>query len=473
VAAPLTSNTTYGPLDFGYFQAGTVTGTVRFDRDGDNDLFADNEPGMQGVTVTLRLGGSDVLATTTDATGAYTFTNVTPAISYTVRVTKPDTLNFLLVTPAGGDNDMATTDGGNTYAETAPFTVTSGAAISRTAAVRGRATVTGQVWEDDNGNGVRDTGENVGALPGVTVNLTVTVNLPGLLSTTITTSTVTSGGFYTFTALPGWANASTEVSFTLGFATPSGWFDTLADVGAPATDSDGSGTGPDQLDDQALERGDTEIRDRGYYRPAVIQVRVFEENPPIDNIYATGDAPLSATITLTPDVVLSGPSEQDATGIITYTVAPTTTDYVIGVTTPAGYTPSPENTGTRTVTAPLTSNTTYGPFEFGYFQAGTVTGAVRFDRDGDNDLFADTEPGMQGVTVTLRLGGSDVLTTTTDATGAYTFTGVLPANGYQVRVINPDPTNFLLVTPAGGDNDRDETAATLRDAAQRTGRPPE
>jgi hypothetical protein len=34
---------------------------------------------------------------------------------------------------------------------------------------------------------------------------------------------------------------------------------------------------------------------------------------------------------------------------------------------------------------------------------------------------------MQGVTVTLRLGGSDVLTTTTDATGAYTFTGVLPA----------------------------------------------
>jgi hypothetical protein len=61
VAAPLTSNTTYGPLEFGYFRPGTVTGAVRFDRDADNDLFADNEPGMQGVTVTLRLGGSDVL----------------------------------------------------------------------------------------------------------------------------------------------------------------------------------------------------------------------------------------------------------------------------------------------------------------------------------------------------------------------------------------------------------------------------
>jgi hypothetical protein len=455
VTAPLTSNTTYGPLDFGYFQAGTVTGTVRFDRDGDNDLFADTEPGMQGVTVTLRLGGSDVLTTTTDATGAYTFTNVTPAISYTVRVTNPDTLNFLLVTPAGGDNDMATTDGGNTYAETAPFTVTSGAAISRTAAVRGRATVTGQVWEDLNGNGVRDGSENVGALPGVTVNLTVTVNLPGLLSTTITTTATTNAsGVYTFTALPGGASAA-EANFTLRFATPSGWFDTLTDVaaGAPNNDSDGIGTGGDQLDDQALGRGATETRDRGYYRPAVIQVRVFEENPPIDNIYATGDAPLSATITLTPNVVLSGPSAQDATGIITYTVAPTTTAYVIGVTTPAGYTPSPGNTGTLTVTAPLTSNTTFGPLEFGYFQAGTVTGTVRFDRDGDNDLFADNEPGMQGVTVTLRLGGSDVLTTTTDATGAYTFTNVTPNISYTVRVTNPDTLNFLLVTPAGGDND--------------------
>jgi hypothetical protein len=190
-----------------------------------------------------------------------------------VRVINPDPTNFLLVTPAGGDNDLQTSVGDD--ADTAAFNVAPGATVSglSDAAVRGRATVTGQVWEDLNGNGVRDAGENVGALPGVTVALTVNVDLPGLLSTTITTNTTTNAsGFYTFTALPGWANASTEVSFTLGFATPSGWFDTLADVGAPATDSDGSGTGPDQLDDQALGRGDTETRDRGYYRPAVTVV---------------------------------------------------------------------------------------------------------------------------------------------------------------------------------------------------------
>ncbi|MCL6539654.1 MAG: hypothetical protein K6T87_03525 [Roseiflexus sp.] len=462
-----------GVFEFGHFRPGTVTGAVRFDRDADNDLFADNEPGMQGVTVTLWLSNSVVLTTTTDATGAYTFTNVTPAVSYTVRVTNPDTLNFLLVTPAGGDNDMATTDGGNTYAETVPFTVTSGAAISRTAAVRGRATVTGQVWEDLNGNGQRDAGEGVGALPGVTVALTVNVNLPGLLSTTITTNTTTNAsGFYTFTALPGWANASTEVSFTLGFATPSGWFDTLADVGAPATDSDGSGTGPDQLDDQGLQRNTTATRDRGYYRPAVIQVRVFEETtPPINNVYAAGDAPIAgATVALTPNVTLGGPFGPDATGIISYTVTPTTTAYTVGVASvPAGYFPSPGNTGTATAPAPLISGQTISPLPFGYYRNGVISGTVWFDANV-NGTFNTGEPTMAGVTVTLHLdpdatvNGNETLigTFTTGDNGIYQFTNITPTDvlttGTLYRVRFELPTGYVFTTqgaPITTDNNSD------------------
>jgi hypothetical protein len=160
---------------------------------------------------------------------------VPPANNYSVRVINPDPTNFLLVTPAAGDNDLQTPVGDD--ADTATFNVAPGATVSGSsdAAVRGRATVTGQVWEDLDGDGVRDSGETVGALPGVTVNLTVTVNLPGRLSTTILTTTTTdASGVYTFTALPGWANASNEVSFTLRFATLSGWYDTLADVAAGA-----------------------------------------------------------------------------------------------------------------------------------------------------------------------------------------------------------------------------------------------
>jgi hypothetical protein len=133
-------------------------------------------------------------------------------------------------------------------------------------------------------------------------------------------------------------------------------------------------------------------------------------------------------------------------------------------------TPSPGNTGGAQVRpqrrhAGQTVRPS-GPCEFGLLPGwhGDRRGAL-FDRDADNDLFADNEPGMQGVTVTLWLSNSVVLTTTTDATGAYTFTGVLPANGYQVRVINPDPTNFLLVTPAGGDNDLQTSVGDDADTA--------
>jgi hypothetical protein len=291
VTAPLTSNTTYGPFEFGYFQAGTVTGAVRFDRDGDNDLFADNEPGMQGVTVTLlvgrqRRGGNrdhrrDRRLHLHECDAEYQLHGAGDQPRYAElrarhasgrrqrygddrrrqHVCRDGAVHRHLRRSHQQDGGGARTRHGDR------------AGVGRPQRQRASAT----------------TGENVGALPEVTVNLTVTVNLPGLLSTTITTSTVTSGGFYTFTALPGCVTGTNQVSFTLGFATPSGWFDTPSDVGPqPANnDSDGIGTGVDQLNDQGLQVGLTQTRDRGYYRPAVIQVRVFEETmPPINNVYA-------------------------------------------------------------------------------------------------------------------------------------------------------------------------------------------
>jgi hypothetical protein len=451
-----------------------VTGTVRFDRDGDNILFADNEPGMQGVTVTLRLGGSDVLTTTTDATGAYTFTGVLPANGYQVRVINPDPTNFLLVTPAAGDNDLQTTVGND--ADTGLFNVISGATISglSDAAVRGRATVTGQVWEDLNGNGQRETGEDASNLPNVPVTLTVNVNLPGLLSTTITTNTTTNAsGVYTFTALPGCVTGTNQVSFTLGFATPSGWYDTLPDVGAPATDSDGIGTGTDQLNDQELQVGLTQSRDRGYYRPAVIQVRVFEETtPPINNVYASGDAPIAgATVTLTPNVTLGGPFGPDATGIISYTVTPTTTAYTVGVTAPAAYFPSPGNTGTLTVTAPLTSGQTITPLPFGYYRNGVISGTTWFDTNV-NGTFDTGEPTMAGVTVTLYLdpdatvngNETSIGTFTTGDNGIYQFTNITPTDvlttGTLYRVRFELPTGYAFTTQGALTTDNNSDANT-------------
>ncbi|MBO9389770.1 MAG: hypothetical protein J7482_13385, partial [Roseiflexus sp.] len=422
----LADNTAPSPtteFQFGYFRPGTVTGTVRFDRDADNDLFADDEPGMQGVTVTLRLGGSDVLTTITDATGAYTFTGVLPTNGYQVRVINPDPTNFLLVTPAAGDNDLQTAVEDD--ADTAAFNVAPGATVGglSDAAVRGRATVTGQVWEDDNGNGVRDTGETVGALPGVTVNLTVTVALPGRLNTTVLASAVTdASGVYTFTNLPGGASAA-ETNFTLRFATPSGWFDTLADVGTqPANDdSDGIGTGVDQLDNQALGRGGTETRDRGYYQAVTVVARVFEEltNLPPDNAYTLGDSGIpTATVTITttggPVTPLSVTPIDPTTGLITFTLVPTAsaTPYWVNVAPITGFERSPGNTGAAQVIPNPSPGQTVGPsgLEFGHYRPVTVVARVFEELTNlpPDNAYTLGDSGIPTATVTITTTGGPV-----------------------------------------------------------------
>ncbi|MFQ3684491.1 SdrD B-like domain-containing protein, partial [Roseiflexus sp.] len=265
--------------------------------------------------------------------------------------------------------------------------------------------------------------------------------------------------------------SAAEANFTLRFATPSGWYPTLDDVGPTGTDSDGEGTGPDQLDNQALGRGATENRDRGFYRPAVIQVRVFEETtPPINNVYATGDQPVpGATVALTPSVTLGGPFGPDSTGIISYTVAPTTTAYTVGVTPPAGYFASPGNTGTATAPSPLTSGQTITPLPFGYYRNGVISGTVWFDTDG-NGLFGGGEPTMAGVTVTLFLdpdatvngNETSIGTFTTGDNGIYQFTSITPTDvltpGTQYRIQFTLPAGYAFTTqgaPITTDNNSD------------------
>jgi hypothetical protein len=261
-----------------------------------------------------------------------------------------------------------------------------------------------------------------------TVNLTTTYTL------TATTGTGAGDPNYSFTGIPG---GTSGVTYTLTFDPPDATYTpSLADVGGnDALDSDGPSI---QVTGATVGVSNTLDYDQGYWRPVTVRARIFDEitNLPPDNVYNAGDAGIiTATVRITTTngtvTPLNGSSGIDSTGVVTFTLPPTTTTYWLSVPTPAGFTPSPGNIGALEVNTPnplLADDTAPSPtteFQFGYFRAATITGAVRFDRDGDNDLFADNEPGMQGVTVTLRLGGSDVLTTTTDATGAYTFTAVL------------------------------------------------
>ena len=101
--------------------------------------------------------------------------------------------------------------------------------------------------------------------------------------------------------------------------------------------------------------------------------------------------------------------------------------------------------------------------DFGFVALNSVSGFI-YDDTANNDGSRGTpaaEPLITGQTVTVTLTGTDafgtaVALTTTTATGAYSFTGLLPSNaaGYTITEVN-QPTGFLdgkdkAGTPFGG-----------------------
>jgi len=76
-------------------------------------------------------------------------------------------------------------------------------------------------------------------------------------------------------------------------------------------------------------------------------------------------------------------------------------------------------------------------------ESGVIAGVVWEDLNGDGAL-GTNEPGLAGVTVSLRGRGVDAMSVQTDATGNYRFEG-LPAGNYVVTKVPPD--GFVPTTP--------------------------
>ncbi|PMP80005.1 MAG: hypothetical protein C0183_14080, partial [Roseiflexus castenholzii] len=420
-------------VDAAVYRPASLSGRVFFDQNGNNQDETSPEPGLANFTVNLRRASDDAVVTTTTtlADGSYVFSSVAP-LTYVVEIVRPDPSNWSFVAPdnpSAGDPLASDVDANG---RTGVLTVTSGITVTDVdAGLRGNNTVQGYVFFDRDGSFTQTANDL--ALNSATATLTVTVATVNLTTTyTLTATTTGSDPNYSFAGLPG---GTAGVTYTLAFAPPDGTYTaSLDDVGGnDALDSDGPFI---TVTGATVGVSNTLDYDQGYWRPITVRARIFDEITalPPDNVYNSGDTGITtATVTITTTngtVTPLSSSGIDSTGVVTLTLPPTTTTYWLNVPTPAGFTPSPGNTGALEVNTPSplladdTAPSTTTEFQFGYFRAATVTGAVRFDRDADNDLFGDNEPGMQGVTVRLRLGGSDVLTTTTDATGAYTFTTV-------------------------------------------------
>ncbi|MEY2410168.1 MAG: large repetitive protein, partial [Verrucomicrobiota bacterium] len=173
------------------------------------------EPGISNVTVRLLdCATMNVLATaTTDATGYYLFTNLSPGI-YKIGFVPPAGYVFAPANAAGVPDD-ADSDADMVTGTTACYTLLSGQTdLSADAGLLRPSCIGDFVWEDLNGNGVQDVGEP--GIPDITLRL-----LDCATANVLATITTGPNGEYLFCGLnPGTYRVQVVVPGNYSITTP-------------------------------------------------------------------------------------------------------------------------------------------------------------------------------------------------------------------------------------------------------------
>jgi len=162
------SGSTNDHIDIGLYKLGSIQSRVWWDLDDDGIQDA-GETGVSNVAVTLYESDGTTVnsSTTTDASGDYTFSNIEPD-DYIIGITKPAGYDFAQQNQ-GGD-DTKDSDHDVVTGKTATITISEGEDdVDEDCGLVGTGTVTCFVWEDTNGNGAQDVGEN--GIDGATVEL--------------------------------------------------------------------------------------------------------------------------------------------------------------------------------------------------------------------------------------------------------------------------------------------------------------
>jgi uncharacterized repeat protein (TIGR01451 family) len=431
--------------DAGFYQPASLGDFVWEDTNADGIQDA-GEPGIENVTVTLQDdNGNTVATTTTDATGFYEFTGLAPG-DYVLSFGTPT--GYIATLPNIGDD---ATDSDAVGGQTGVINLESGENDdTNDAGFYRSATIGDFVWEDIDGDGIQDAGE-----PGIE---NVTVTLLDDNGNTIATTTTDPSGFYEFTGLvPG--------DYVVVFGTPAGYEPTPANQGGDDdldSDAVGGQTGTITLESNEVDNSN----DAGFYQPASLGDFVWEDinadgqqdagEPGIENVTVTLLDDNGNTVATT---------TTDATGFYEFTgLAPG--DYVVSFGTPAAYVATLPNVGDdatdsdavggQTGTINLESGENDPTNDAGFYRFATIGDFVWDDEDRDGIQDAG-EPGIENVTVTLLDdNGNTVATTTTDATGFYEFTDLVPGD---YVVVFGTPTGYDATQPnQGGDDELDSDA---------------
>lgn len=453
------------------------------------------EPGIAGATVRLYADvngdnipdGAALGTTTTGANGNYSFSSLTDG-NYIVGVTTAAgyAQGATTATSASPNNDDLRDNNGVTVVagevRSNFITLTTGGEpttdgdgnnsnLTLDFGFKGTATIGDFVWNDLNGNGIQDAGE-----PGLEG---VTVILKNAAGATLATTTSSAVGAYSFVNLvPG--------TYSVTFVTP------INLVASPSKVTTGGGNDTNDSDpvggvvsNIVLIAGQTNNNiDAGFYSNLMaVGDRVFYD---LNNNGVRESATENGIPNLTVNLYLDANNDNVVDGAA---IATTTTDangaylftglapnnYIVGVTPPAGYISStnpaidPDNNvdlddnGTNLIGAEwrglaitlapgtepngvVTNSNTNITYDFGFFQPASIGDFVWNDLNGNGTQDAG-EPGLAGVTVTLKnAAGATVGTVTTTAAGAYSFTNLAPGT-YSVTFakpinFNPTPSNL-------------------------------
>ncbi len=359
--------------------SGTVTGEVFDDVSGDGTLTT-GDTGIAGVTVELLNTSNAVIASAVSGTGGIFTISSIPGGTYTVVEVTPT--GYALTTPASGNY---------------PETISTGETISGLNFGNFQTvTLTGEVFNDANGNGTLDSGEP--GLSGWTVDL---VNA----ASQVVAATTASGGNYSFHQVgPG--------TYSVKVVGQNGWVPTTL---ASLSVTTASGTNVSYLD-------------FGEFQTVTYSGAVYSDTTGT-GVFSSSDPGLSGwTVNLVNSANQLVATTTATNGGYSFAgVGPGT--YTVAVVQKTGY------VATTATSFPLVaqSGTNVSSLNFGEFGLVTFSGKVFNDASGSGVL-GSGDTGLAGWTVDLVNSANQVTSTTTASDGSYSFANVGPGT-YTIKVV--------------------------------------
>lgn len=440
----------------------SISGTVFLDQNH-NGLQNGADAGIAGITVQLlNNSGTVVASTTTDANGNYSFSGLNPG-TYSVREpNQPSgTSNGITTAGAVGNGGTAGTPTGVTTVPSQissivlpPNTTSSGNNFAENPNSR---TVSGTVFLDYNGDALLNNADH--GIGGQTINLTGTDINGNPVSRSVTTA---ADGSYNFADVPEGTYVISQPSQPAGTtngtpsagsgggtgSNPSSSSSQIANINLTGTTTVAANNNfaeiPGAAPDLAIAKTHSPATfaaggATGYYTltPSNIGLLATSGTVTVVDTLPAGMTPTSAsgsgwscnlsgqTVSCTTAAVMAASSVGNpitvhvAVGAALTGQVLTNTAVIAGGGEPAGF----EGNNSASDPTPVSSS-------------ATLSGHVWRDTNHNRVMDAG-EVKVAGWTVELLLSGTVVASTVTDAGGAYSFAGLAPSGGYQVRFREP------------------------------------